>query len=290
MAGAAHVLSRSRAICLPTLALIVAMFLAEPTSAHEGAAQARSSQSVESLFVVAGQEGSSRRVPGRRGHFELVVGRAGRVASFTDRPARHAGSFSLSGFVRAWKRLGFESDPPNAALVVADAPAKRDVVIVELRRPRLARGGGIAFAARVERGSRPRGLAGFVRRADVRVPQRFGRVSLFIDPGGAPTVQVVIQITGLSGGTLNIDFTRSWTISNLDASFTGQIGQWIGSLRAVLIAGAQPAATVNLSMSVTGTGNAVTGMAQVPPGVTVTALSPASKVITNGQFTLPIGG
>jgi hypothetical protein len=291
MASPPRTVRRTAAGLLIATALVCAAHGADPASAsHEEAARKAAGESAESLFVVGGRTGSLRRVPGRPWRFELVLAHAGRVTSFTDRPARRAGSLSLAGFVRAWKRLGFDSDPPNAALTLAGAPAKRDVVILELRRPRLTAGGGIKFRARLVPRRHPRGLASFVRRADRRVSPRFGRASLFIDPGGAPTVEVVIRIANLARGIVSIGFTRDWSISFLDADLTGQIGEWAGSLRGVTISGTPPGATVNLTMQVTGTGAAVTGAAQVPTGVTVTALAPVSKAITGGPFSLPIGG
>jgi hypothetical protein len=90
----------------------------------------------------------------------------------------------VSAFVRKWERLGFEEEPPNAALVIADAPNSRDVLVVELSNPKLRRHGGLAFRAEVLKGSSTGALDRFGDRADKRVAARFGQMSLFIDPAG----------------------------------------------------------------------------------------------------------
>jgi hypothetical protein len=118
--------------------------------------------------------------------FRLVLRRpASDVTGFTDRPARGTGQQPLARFVRSWPRLGFGEVPPNAAVVLANAPSNRDVLVVELSRPRLGAGGRtLAFRAEVLRGNPRGGLRSFARRADRRLPARFGRASLFIDAGG----------------------------------------------------------------------------------------------------------
>jgi hypothetical protein len=160
--------------------------------AHQSAQRA-----VEGLFVQTARRGTLRRVPGRRGVFRLALARAHRqVTVFSGRPQRRAGAESLSAFVRRWRARGFASDPPNAALVVAGAPASRDVVIVELSRPRPGPR-SVSYVARVVRGASTPGLARFAARADDRVAARFGQSSLFIDSAAAdpyPTVQMQVSI------------------------------------------------------------------------------------------------
>jgi hypothetical protein len=124
----------------------------------------------------------------------------GDVTSFTDRPARRAGHQKLASFIRSWNRLGFREDPPNAALVIADAPSSRDVLVVELSHPRLARGGGaVSFRAEVIKGSATDALSRFREQADRRVADQFGEVSLFIDPSGE-AVELVFELSNIPAG------------------------------------------------------------------------------------------
>jgi hypothetical protein len=98
---------------------------------------------------------------------------------------------------RFWRRsplrLGFVADPPKAALVIDGAPRSRDVVILELGRPRLARRG--------RRMSMPVRL----------VP------SLFVDAGAAQSATVVVEVNNLSPAILAEEFANTWTITDLDA-------------------------------------------------------------------------
>jgi hypothetical protein len=163
---------------------------------QDGAPQS-AQRAVEGLFVQTARRGTLRRVAGRRGVFRLMLAGAHRhVSVIGGRPQRRAGAEPLSAFVRRWRARGFASDPPNAALVVAGARASRDVVIVELSRPR--RGPrSVSYIARVVRGASTPALARFAARADARVAARFGQASLFIDSAASvsyPTVQMTVSV------------------------------------------------------------------------------------------------
>jgi hypothetical protein len=112
------------------------------------------------------------------------------VAWFSDRPARHSGTFAAVALPGAWKGFGFEADPPNAALVYRD-PAGHPgrTVILELRSPRYAKG-KLSFAARVldPKTVASPNLADRVAVADTRPASRLADVSLFIDDGEAPVI------------------------------------------------------------------------------------------------------
>jgi hypothetical protein len=272
------------------VAILAATWLSTFTSEVE-AAEAAAQQAGASLFVVSGQAGRLEPVGGRAGDFRLVLRGPGSVARFTDRPARRVGDLSPVRLVRDWRRLGFLDDPPNAALVIDDAPANRDVVIVELGRPRLTTS-GLRFRVRPVSGRHSLALARFRARADGRGPRRFRRASLFIDPASAQPVTVVFSIQNLTqGGVVGISFGSSWTISDYAVpTLQGPIQALVSSAAGVLITGASTPSTFGLTFRVSGTGNAVTGTAQVPQGTTVTALAPSSQPISSGQFSLPTGG
>jgi hypothetical protein len=168
------------------LTLMVALVVPAADARAQVGAQPAQAPAAGDLFVLTAAGGKLERVRGRKRLFRLVLRRpAHDVTGFTDRPARRTGQQPLARLVRSWARLGFAQVHPNAAVVLADAPSNRDVVVVELSRPRLGAGGRtLAFRAEALRGN-PRGrLRGFARSADRRVAARFGRVSLFIDPGG----------------------------------------------------------------------------------------------------------
>jgi hypothetical protein len=99
---------------------------------------------------------------------------------FANRPNRQT---SLRPVADMLTSLGYGKGdpPPNAAVVVAGANPDEDVRAVQLRNPSYN-----ADRATMEYDAEPldtvtAGLAQFNGRADRRLPERFGRVSLFID-------------------------------------------------------------------------------------------------------------
>ena len=204
------------------VALALSLVFLVPAGGAGAEARARPLQApaASELFVLRAAGGLLERVPGRSRVFELVLRRPARNATmFTDRPARRAGEWPLRRLVRDWGRLGFGVVPPNAALVLADAPSNRDVQVVELARPRLGPGGRtLAFRVKVLRGS-PRGpLREFARRADRRVADGFGRVSLFID-GSGQEVGLSFSLSGIpSGDIVLISFSNATVDLTSDAA------------------------------------------------------------------------
>jgi hypothetical protein len=139
------------------------------------------------LYVMTAARGELDQIKGDGVTRLTLFDPHGDVTAFTDRPARRAGHQKLGSFIRSWNRLGFRQVPPNAALVIADAPSSRDVLVVELSKPRLGPGGdSVGFRARLVKGSATDALSRFRKRVDGRVADEFGEVSMFIDPGGEP--------------------------------------------------------------------------------------------------------
>ncbi|MGI9540308.1 MAG: hypothetical protein ACR2N6_09175, partial [Miltoncostaeaceae bacterium] len=153
----------------------------------------------EFLFALSAPGARITRV---RGGYRLGLDRPHPgVVRFSDRPDRLAGSESLATFVRNWKRNGFVADPPNAALVALGAPSGRDVMVLELRRPRLTRT-GLSFSAKPV-GTPPASLASFAKRADRPRALRLGPTSLFVDgaPGAGTRYQpITIQFDNAQPG------------------------------------------------------------------------------------------
>lgn len=124
------------------------------------------------LFALQADSGTLERRPNSRSRYVLTLhGTSRRTVWFTDRPLRGTGDVSTPSFLRAWGRLGFRGDPPNAVL----SPP----------------GNGTAEPVTIELGTPQYRAAGRTVRVPVRVlgrrpphsplPHRFGPASLFID-------------------------------------------------------------------------------------------------------------
>jgi hypothetical protein len=135
------------------------------------------------LFVLDGKEGTlvHPQKGSRSDRYSLTL-RALSASTiwFADRPRRDAGRLATKGFFAGWGRLGFRSDPPNAALVVkADGRSHSMAVELKLRRydadRHLAR-----FDVRAL-GSLGGGLRHLNGALERRLPRSFRSPSLFID-------------------------------------------------------------------------------------------------------------
>lgn len=166
------------------------------------------------------------------------------VTWFTDRPARRAGSSSLTEFVGAWAANRFDTDPPNAALVTrTNDPAAGELVtrthVVELTDPRVE-GVTTSFAVVDVPGDpgEAAGHAGLSATHPVEVGS-YGPTELFIDStshppcpspitaglstgclSGAP----VIAWAGNDGGSWNIGFCTPDLTSDVRLSGAGSAG------------------------------------------------------------------
>jgi hypothetical protein len=283
--------------CVALLAGFALLGAAAPAPAATASAPSQAPVAGD-LFVLTAAGGKLERVPGRDRVFRLVLRRpAGDVTVFTDRPARRAGVQTLGRFVRTWPRLGFGQVPPNAALVVADAPSDRDVLVVELSRPRLRAGGRmLAFRAEVLRGS-PRGvLRQFARKADRRVADRFGRVSLFIDPSGRE-VQLAFILTDVPIDEVSIAFANALVDlgdGGVQVFPRGILFNFLLYPDYFTLAAAGEPVTVNvqLAVDVAAGVESLTGTAKVPAGTTVVVRPSATGrfvQIMDGSFSIPLG-
>jgi hypothetical protein len=169
---------RSAALTVATLAAIALAFalVMGPTS------PAKAGDRQVALYRLKAEGGRLHAISGRHHALALVL-----------RNPRTGGRQSLRGFVRDWKRNGFQRNPPTAAVVVADAPKDHDVQIVELRHPRLLEGGDVRFQARADGAGADGVLQRFQDRADLRLDHRFGEVSVVIDPTQLVTLTLTFQ-------------------------------------------------------------------------------------------------
>ena len=243
-----------------------------------GAAAATSPPPPGELFLLQAEGGSLARGPD--GDLRLVLRDPdAKVITFADRPARVGGERPLGRFVARWNRT-FGDDPPNAALQLDDAPASRDVVLLELGRPRRDRADGtVTFRVRTLRTTRRVQLSAIARRADAGVARRFGRASLFIDDGPS-AIGYQVSINLLGGVPSAAPVTFSLTLGNSQFQPSGQLQQAIGFGRTVT-----PSLTVDLSaqaLAVTlPSGQQVVG--------TVDVDLPASGRVVQGNVVLPVG-
>jgi hypothetical protein len=133
------------------------------------------------LFTQSAMGGALKPAGGNRMTLTLR-GIPSQVVWFQDRPDRHAGDISAAAFESHWRAFGFQSDAPNAALTLLDAPDKADTVVVELlRRPRYKPAQAtMTYEVRPLSGT-PDGLDDFGDDVDDAVPASFGAAALFID-------------------------------------------------------------------------------------------------------------
>jgi hypothetical protein len=217
------------------------------------------------------------------------------VTGFSDRPARVLGRQSLTSFVRGWDSAGFGRVPPNAALVVDAERSSGEVVVLELLRPKLGPGRTVTLGAKAL-GRRPRGLLERIARGahDPR-PDRFGRVSLFIDPTGPPPVapnayELVFVFTApagvTQGGSVSINTDGNVTVSQaLNVQGTQLAGVGVSDIGFALQAtGTAPYnATVSMGVVLPNGVTSFSGFAVVPAGGTGTvsvAQGPAQPIST----------
>jgi hypothetical protein len=269
------------------LALMLVLLAAAADAHAQVRARAAQAPAAGDLFVLTAAGGKLERVRGRNRVFRLLLRRPARdVTGFTDRPARGTGQQPLARFVRSWTRLGFGEVPPNAALVLADAPSNRDVLVVELSRPRLGAGGRmLAFRAEVLRGSPTGGLRRFARTADRRIVARFGRVSLFVDPGGQEVGLVFTFSNGRPTALVDLGadlFLSTDGPNNLIAAFTGFV---------VTATGSSPVnGSAQVTINVPAGADCVQGKAIITAGASAIVRVIDTRhtfPVTNGQFCIP---
>jgi hypothetical protein len=175
------------------LAATVAIGWILPAVAH-GAPLKAAPNDGEWLFVQEAREAKLWPLPESPGFRLTLIRPSPTVQAFTDRPARRLELEPLDRFVDAWSRHGFKRVPPNAAIEVESGGKQQDVLIVELSRPRLSKGGSLSYRAKPLRGSkRASDLRYFQRRADRRLRARLGPTTVFIDDADDSSAQLEIS-------------------------------------------------------------------------------------------------
>jgi hypothetical protein len=189
---------RSAAIkiaAVAAMAVALGMGAAGPACAKAGDRQV-------ALYKFSAEGGRFHATGGRHRAFTLVL-----------RHAQATGERKLRALIRDWKRNGFRRDPPSAAVVVPDAPHDRDVLIVELRHPRMLKAGDVRFQVRSDKADGA--LERFADDADRRLDAKFGEARLFIDP--TRSVQFTLDFFGLPPGYSTTRFAATFTNASFAA-------------------------------------------------------------------------
>jgi hypothetical protein len=166
------------------------------------AAGAKSADRQVALYKFTAKGGRLHAPEGRHRAFTLVLGHV-----------QTTGKQKPRAFIRNWKRNGFRQDPPSAAVIVPDAPNDRDVLIVELRHPRMLKDGEVRFQVRPDKAEGA--LARFADNADRRLEPRFGEVRLFIDP--TRSVAIVLSFFNLPPEAGTTRFAATFTNASFAA-------------------------------------------------------------------------
>lgn len=107
--------------------------------------------------------------------FRMSMPASSGVTWFTDRPNRKAGYLTLKQFYAMWQGNGFDTDPPNAALLLTRKGVEKTHV-VEMTDPTLENG-RVSFAVRPVKGVTEAGH----RHTHPLAAGSYGRSRLFID-------------------------------------------------------------------------------------------------------------
>jgi hypothetical protein len=277
------------------LALSLMLLAGAASAAEEHRGLAGRASAAGDLFVLTAAGGRLERLPGARSDFRLVLRAPARnVTVFSDRPARKVGKRSVTGFVQSWRRFGFGRVPPNAALVIDDAPAGRDVAVFELTSPGLGRGARTLTFRAKSLGRRPtRLLHRLGLKADGPAAGSFGRASLFVDSAGDPDpVNLVFTLQNLphsSGAGLffsNAAIARP-TSADTDGPATVFFAAngWGLTAKASTLNG-----KVQLNVEPNAGATALKGTANVAGGsVTVAVGNGKPQAITTGSFSISLG-
>lgn len=211
------------------LTLIFMISLNGMAACGVGTSNAQGNTDASVLFVQSTNSGSWEALEG--GLFLLTLSTpAPNVTIFTDRPDRLASTLSKEDLVQQWASFGFNQSPPNAAIVVHDAPVNQNALVVELSDPQIV-GTSLQYMARVL--PAPEGtFAQFG--TDDGLPTNFDRASLFIDNASAQIFQpLVIEVNnGAPGQEIGVEVSSNGVpiAFNTGPSFSDSAGLQIASL------------------------------------------------------------
>jgi len=220
----------------------------------------------------------------------VLHGVAHDMSSFADRPLRQASIVATSGFVAGWARE-FRGSPPNAALQLDDAPASHDVALLELRDPSYdARTGTLSYRVKhlKEVGT---GLARLKRLADPSVARRFGRATLFIDPGsGGDVFSMVLAAPAGKTASVNLSngsfaYSESAQITNLSPT---PLHLTLGG-SSLSGEGTRETSAALVTSWIEVAGQTLSGTASIPAGGAIeVTVGGAGHALVNGPFSIAL--
>ena len=242
------------------------------------------------LFTQTTHTGTLKPIAGQNDVFTLTFDQPSPdVTVFTDRPVRSASTEPLPGFVQSWDTRGFNSDPPNAALVLDQEPDNADTAIFELSHPALdPKTGAVSYTAKHVNG----GTASLPSDEHIDPPPSFGDAHLFIDPsGGGDVHDLAISVVNNegNGGRVTITFDPPWEVflssDQQEISYLVGPNPGGGSLRASTVTLNGPG---GLEFQLDGGTGAITGTASFRSGngVSVQVDDNPQQTISNGKFSL----
>ncbi len=166
--------------------------------------------------------------------YTITVRAGSTMAWFTDRPARRAGLADVGGLVDGWTANRFDSEPPNAAVVMPRGRTTRQVVVTLTSAAR--QGANVVFTAVPLPSARVMGRSatGALR------PGRYGRTELFIDDGAVPPCGY--QASNSTGVDCTLSPGNGWVALGIPSRFT-----YGASLTVANVAPGAPATSVSFT-------------------------------------------
>lgn len=165
------------------IGLIILLSLAASFFAYQYLSMKKDDSKPYFLFTMKSQSGTLKQSVS--GEWKLTLQNPDNdTVYFSDRPYRIAGSVSSRKFINDWSKLGFNKNPPNAALSLdpqLNKGNRQDTIIVTLNNPEVnLLTQTITF--NIAQSDNPTGgLESFKKRLDTSVPEKFIEPTLFID-------------------------------------------------------------------------------------------------------------